>query len=98
MATAESVKSTLQGIIDKSNRVTGNSDSNVSDAVDSLIAGFGNDGVIRTYEGEYEVTPKVTDQTLLTAGKRMADDLIVKKITYSSVGNDSGGYTITFGG
>ena len=98
MATAESVKSTLQGIIDKSNRVTGNSDGNVSDAVDSLIAGFGNDGVIRTYDGAYEVTPKVTDQTLLTAGKRMADDLIVKKISCSSVSNASGGNTIIIGG
>ncbi|MBQ4040301.1 MAG: hypothetical protein IJO77_03745 [Oscillospiraceae bacterium] len=41
MATAESVKSKLQGLIDKANSITGNADTDLTAAVDALIAGYG---------------------------------------------------------
>lgn len=41
MATFESVKSKIQGLISKSNAKTGNSDADLTSAVDSLIEGFG---------------------------------------------------------
>lgn len=44
MATVESVKAKLQGLIDRSNGVTGESHGNLSDAVDALAAGYGQGG------------------------------------------------------
>lgn len=63
MATADSVKAKLQGIITKSNNTTGRNDSNVNSAVDALIDGFGKGGGITptgtkniTTNGEHDVT------------------------------------------
>lgn len=44
MATAESVKGKIQGLIDSANTATGNTDADLSTAVGSLIAGFGQGG------------------------------------------------------
>lgn len=44
MATAESVKAKLQGLIDLANTTTGNTDADLTAAVNSLIAGFGQGG------------------------------------------------------
>lgn len=44
MATAESVKGKIQGLIDSANAATGNTDADLSTAVGSLIAGFGQGG------------------------------------------------------
>lgn len=44
MATADSVKSKIQGLIDQSNATTGNTDADLTTAVNSLIAGFGAGG------------------------------------------------------
>lgn len=41
MATAESVKQKIQGLISNANNTTGNTDATLTDAVNSLIAGFG---------------------------------------------------------
>lgn len=41
MATAESVKQKIQGLISNANNTTGNTDVTLTDAVNSLIAGFG---------------------------------------------------------
>ena len=41
MATAESVKQKIQGLISNANNTTGNTDTTLTDAVNSLIAGFG---------------------------------------------------------
>lgn len=49
------------------------------------------------YEGEYEVTPKVSSQTLPTAKKLMKDDVMVKAIPYFDVSNPAGGQTIYIG-
>lgn len=50
------------------------------------------------YHGEYNVTPKVIEQELKTKSKLMSENIIVKKIPYSSVDNLSGGQTLTIGG
>lgn len=44
MATADSVKTKLQGLITKANGTTGRSDSTVTAAVDALISGYGQGG------------------------------------------------------
>ena len=49
------------------------------------------------YEGEYEVTPKISSQTLATAKKLMKDDVIIKSIPYFDVSNPAGGQTIYIG-
>ena len=46
------------------------------------------------YEGPYDVTPKVTAQTLPTAKKLMQEDVSVRAITYFDVSNPAGGNTI----
>ena len=49
------------------------------------------------YEGEYEVTPKVTAQSLPTARKLMTKDVTIAEIPYAEVSNNSGGTTATIG-
>lgn len=49
------------------------------------------------YNGEYEITPQIESQTLLTAQKYMSDDVTVKEIPYYSVSNTSGGNTVYIG-
>lgn len=44
MATAESVKQKIQGLISNANNTTGNTDATLTNAVASLIAGFGTGG------------------------------------------------------
>ena len=46
------------------------------------------------YDGPYEVTPKVSSQTLPTAKKLMLDDVSVRAIPYFDVSNQAGGNTI----
>ena len=49
------------------------------------------------YEGEYEVTPKVTEQTLPTAQKLLEENVHIKEIPYFEVSNNSGGNTVYIG-
>ena len=44
MATAESVKTKIRGLIDSANTATGNTDTDLTTAVSSLIAGYGSGG------------------------------------------------------
>lgn len=46
------------------------------------------------YTGEYEITPKVSEQKMPTAGKVMTDDVTVCSIPYFDVGNIYGGSTV----
>ena len=51
-----------------------------------------------TYEGEYEVTPKVYEsKTLQTKNHSMKDDILIKKIPQYEVTNPSEGYTLIIG-
>lgn len=52
---------------------------------------------ITMYEGDYEVTPKVDEQTLPTADKLLLEDVKIKKIPYFEVSNNSGGITASIG-
>lgn len=49
------------------------------------------------YTGEYDVTPKVTEQSLKTKDKHLTDDVTIKAIPYFNVGNNSGGSTVYIG-
>lgn len=55
-------------------------------------------GELPKYDGEYEVTPSATGEvTLNTAQKHVDSNIIVKKIPYYEVSNNSGGTTVTIG-
>lgn len=56
MVTAESVKAKLQGLINLANTVTGNADTDLTAAVNALIAGFGQGGGGEVKVTEYAVT------------------------------------------
>ena len=49
------------------------------------------------YEGPYQVTPMISSQTLDTSNKLMQTDLVVEKIPYAEVSNNSGGKTASIG-
>lgn len=51
-----------------------------------------------TYEGEYEVTPKVYEnKTLQTKNHSMKNDILIRKIPQSEVSNLSNGTTLIIG-
>lgn len=51
-----------------------------------------------TYEGEYEVTPKVYEnKTLQTKNHSMKDDILIRKIPQTEVSNLSNGTTLIIG-
>ena len=52
---------------------------------------------IATYVGNYEVTPKATEQRLDTKNKRMTKNLTIHKIPYIEVSNPTGGSTVYIG-
>ena len=54
----------------------------------------GSGGILPPYEGGYEVTPKVTEQTLATKHKSMTNDMTVLAVPYSEVTNPEGGTTV----
>ena len=56
MATAESVKGKIQGLIDSANAATGNTDADLSTAVGALVAGFGQGGGSSMESGELTIT------------------------------------------
>lgn len=58
MATADSVKARLQGLIAKANAATGNTDADLTTAIDSLVAGFGQGGIpgVTVIKGTYTHT------------------------------------------
>ena len=51
------------------------------------------------YTGEYEVTPKMNEETVLdTAHKVLSDNVTVREIPIFEVTNDAGGNTLIIGG
>ena len=53
---------------------------------------------IPTYTGEYTVTPKVEEETILqTKGRKMIKDVTVRKIPQYEVSNPQGGETLIIG-
>ena len=53
--------------------------------------------VVPAYTGDYEVTPSLEEQTLLTNGKRMEDDVTVHQIPVTYTSNEHGGKTVVIG-
>lgn len=53
---------------------------------------------VDVYDGEYEVTPTFTEQSLPTANKTLARNIAVKPIRVESVSNPEGGRTVYIGG
>lgn len=55
-------------------------------------------GSFPKYEGDYEVTPSLSEEIKLeTAKKLMTDDVTVKKVPRYDVANEAGGTTIYIG-
>lgn len=50
------------------------------------------------YDGDYEVTPKFTEEVLKTKNKIMKDNVLVHTIEVARVSNPSGGTTVYIGG
>jgi hypothetical protein len=50
------------------------------------------------YYDSYEVESDFEDHTISTKGKFLRDDIVVKKVPVSTVGNIAGGYTLNIGG
>ena len=101
MYTADDVKRQLNLLLDNANSVTGNNDETLTDAISSLIAGFGASGGDENdypfYSGQYDITPNNTDQILQTQDHILKSNIKINKISYSSVSNTSGGKTIIIG-
>lgn len=69
MATADSVKSKIQELIDTANEATGNADGDLTTAVNSLIAGFGQGGSGDTAKAIIERTiTEIDDDSIETIG------------------------------
>lgn len=52
-------------------------------------------GALPWYEGPYQVTPDVEEQTLETADMAMRDDVTVHEIPYAVASNEAGGLTVS---
>lgn len=65
MATAESVKAKIQGLINTVNSTTGGADTDLTAAVNTLVAGFGSGG------GAFEVTEGTITPTSATQSLRI---------------------------
>lgn len=50
------------------------------------------------YDGDYQVTPKFTEEVLKTKNKLMKDNVLVSPIEVARVSNPSGGTTVYIGG
>ena len=53
--------------------------------------------LLPSYEGPYEVTPRIYEQTLETEGKQMDDDVTVYEIPITNTTNPYGGQTVVIG-
>jgi hypothetical protein len=57
----------------------------------------GGTDAVEAYDGEYEVTPSFSEQTLPTQQKLLEKDMKIEKIPYAEVTNNSGGITVIIG-
>lgn len=83
--TAEGVKSKLQSLITASNAKTGKSDANLTDAVKTLLEGYGKGEEVAEYdgsvviEGAEEETVNITlNGTLVTSATQNFTDVVIK--------------------
>lgn len=63
-------------------------------AIDQVII----EGHVENYKGDYTVIPNAHEQIVLkTKGRKMLDNITVKKISYFDVSNEFGGSTVYIG-
>lgn len=83
----------LSGVIKYEGNLTGiiNSDGSLEGSL-SMPIGYDD------YVGPYDVIPNVSQQSLDTADKHLADNVTIKAIPYYEVSNSQNGKTIIIGG
>lgn len=50
MVTIDTVKAQIQSLIDSANIATGNTDTNLTDAVNALVSGYGDTGTAKMFD------------------------------------------------
>ena len=83
------------GNIEDTNKLQGTLKTNVNiqGSINSQVAITGNliNGArYRNYNGDYEITPTIIDQTLQTRNKVLNQDILINRIPYREENNDFG--------
>lgn len=89
MVTAESVKAKLQGLISLANNTTGKTDTDLTAAVNALIAGFGQGGSTGGTDGIYmaKITP-ASDATELDVTHNLGTTDILAAVCWAETFDD----------
>lgn len=88
----------MQGVIEPVQIISGELKKEVHIEGVLSVGGLAVTDDVPQYVGDYVITPNTTeDITLETAKKLLVNDLVVEKIPYAEVTNNSNGKTITIG-
>ncbi len=97
MATAESVKNKLQGLIDTANETTGESAADLTTAIGTLIAGFGkgsgDEGGVKVWQGS-KTAPSTATGTRVEIDFGFVPDFILVFANADVTGSTSRSYPI----